>query len=126
MQGLIVYAGHLDCYERGNEILQRFLSIEVSPAQIYHVTNTVSEILSSQGDSEERILPPVDSSEILYAGIGGSMTSTREEGWKEVKLARLFRSSDCLNPNTESSYLTQSQHIAILETAKISMPKQNG
>ncbi|GHU80804.1 hypothetical protein FACS1894145_7540 [Bacteroidia bacterium] len=118
MQELMTYAGHLDCYEKGNEILQRFLSIEVSSTQIYRVTNAVSESLSSEDESTERILPPVSSSEVLYAGVDGSMISTREEGWKEVKLARLFRSSDCLNPNTDNFYLTQSQYIAHFGNSK--------
>ena len=112
MQELMVYAGHLDCYERGNEILQRFLSVEVSSTQVYRVTNAVSETLLPEEESSERILPPVSSSEVLYVGVDGSMISTREDGWKEVKLARLFRSSDCLNPNTDASYLSQSQYIA--------------
>ncbi|GHV28367.1 hypothetical protein FACS1894176_10890 [Bacteroidia bacterium] len=118
MQELMVYAGHLDCYERGNEILQHFLSIEVSPAQIYRVTNAVSESLSSEDDSTERTLPPISSTEVLYAGVDGSMISTRKEGWKEVKLARLFRSSDCMNPNTNVSYLSQSQYIAHFGNSK--------
>jgi hypothetical protein len=48
----------------------------------------------------------------VYAEADGSMTSTREEGWKEVKLARLFKSGACLNPNTESAWLQQSQYVA--------------
>lgn len=126
MQELMVYAGHLDCYERGNEILRHFLSIEVSPAQIYRVTNSISESLSSEDGSTERILPPVSSAEVLYAGVDGSMISTREEGWKEVKLARLFRSSDCLNPNTKNSYLSQSQYIAHFGNSKDFCAKAEG
>jgi hypothetical protein len=31
----MVYAGHQECYAKGNEILQHFPSIEISASQIY-------------------------------------------------------------------------------------------
>lgn len=112
MQELLVYAGHLECYEKSNEILSHFLSVQVSPAQVYRVTTSISESLKSEDGSEERTLAAVSNSDVLYVGVDGSMISTWEEGWKEVKLARLFRGSDCLNPNTENSCLTQSQYVS--------------
>lgn len=118
MQEKLVYAGHLECYEKSNEILSHFLSVSVSPTQVYRVTTAVSESLKAEDGGEERILPPVSNTDVLYAGVDGSMISTREEGWKEVKMARLFRGSDCLNPNTENSYLTQSQYVSHLGSSK--------
>jgi hypothetical protein len=46
------------------------------------------------------------------------MLCTREESWKEVKVGRLFKGSDCLNPNSNSSYPTASQYTACLGTGK--------
>jgi hypothetical protein len=60
----------------------------------------------------ERLLPPLSKEDVLCVEIDGSMICTRnKESWKEIKLARLFRGSDCLNPNSESSYLTDSQYV---------------
>ena len=112
MQELMTYAGHLDCYAKSDEILNRFLSVEVSVSQVYRVTNSVSERLREEENDGERLLAAVSKAEVLYVEADGSMISTREEGWKEVKLARLFKSSDCLNPNTESACLQQSQYVA--------------
>jgi Uncharacterised protein family (UPF0236). len=112
MQEIMSYAGHLECYEKCNEIIGHFLSIEVSPSQVYRVTTFISEQLEEEERTASRILPPIEKEDVLYAEVDGSMISTREEGWKEVKLARLFKGSDCLNPNSESSYLAQSQYIA--------------
>ena len=49
----------------------------------------------------------------MYVEIDGSMIPTREndEPWKEVKLGRLFRGADCLNPNTDDAYLLDSQYV---------------
>jgi hypothetical protein len=118
MQELMVYAGHLDCYAKSDEILNRFLSVNVSPSQVYRVTNYISEQLIEEEKETERFLPPVSKEEILYVEADGSMISTRTEGWKEVKLARLFKSSDCLNPNTESAWLQQSQYVAHFGNSK--------
>ena len=112
MQELMVYAGHLECYDRCNEVLERFLSIEVSAAQVYRVTNKVSESLIEEQDQTERLLSPIEKSDVLYAEMDGSMVCTREDGWKEVKLGRLFKGSDCLNPNSEHACLSQSQYVA--------------
>jgi hypothetical protein len=117
MQELMTFAGHLDCYEKCDEILEHFLSVKVNSSQVYRVTNYVSEQLVGE-DEDERLLPAVAKDEVLYVEADGSMLSTREEGWKEVKLARLFKSSDCLNPNTESAYLTHSQYVAHFGNSK--------
>lgn len=118
MQELVTYAGHLDCYSKSDEILNRFLSVEVNPCQVYRVTNFISEQLSDEDIVGERLLPLLTRDEVLYVEADGSMISTREEGWKEVKLARIFKSSDCLNPNTESAWLQQSQYVAHFGNSK--------
>jgi hypothetical protein len=59
----------------------------------------------------ERTLPPVSQTDVPYVGTDGSMICTRNrESRKEIKPASLFRGSDCLNPNSDSSYLTGSQY----------------
>jgi hypothetical protein len=119
MQELMVYAGHLDCYVKSNEILSQFLSIQVSAGQVYRVTDCVGEQLKEESGRIERIMPPVSKEDYLYVEIDGSMLCTREsEPWKEVKLGRIFKGSDCLNPNTTSSYLCRSQYVAHLGTSR--------
>jgi hypothetical protein len=76
------------------------------------VTDHVSESLKAEDEKAERTLPPVSQTDVLYVEIDGSMICTRnKESWKEIKLARLFRGSDCLNPHSDSSYLTNSQYV---------------
>jgi hypothetical protein len=113
MQELMVYAGHLDCYKKCDEILEKFTLVKVNPPQVYRVTDHVSESLKGEDLKKERILPPVSKEDILYVEIDGSMipTRTNDEPWKEIKLGRLFRDADCLNPNTENSYMLASQYV---------------
>jgi hypothetical protein len=112
---LMAYAGHLECYAKSHEIIERFTSVEVSPSQVYRVTDYVSESLKEEESKVDRTLPPLSNEDTLYVEIDGSMICTREENsWKEVKLGRLFKGSDCINPNSNASYLQESQYVVHL------------
>jgi hypothetical protein len=113
MQELMVFAGHLDCYVKCNELLEKFISVEVSSSQVYRVTDYVSESLREEDRKIERTLQPISKTDVLYVEIDGSMISVRkdDEPWKEVKLGRIFRGEDCLNPNSEASCLSDSQYV---------------
>ena len=113
MQELMTYAGHLDCYGRCEETIEKFTTVKVHPSQIYRVTDYVSESLAGEDLKTERTLHPLSNEDVLYVEIDGSMIQTRknDEPWKEVKLCRLFRDVDCLNPNSDASYLVDSQYV---------------
>jgi hypothetical protein len=113
MQELMTYAGHSDCYGKCDEMIEKFTLVKVNPSQVYRVTDHVSESLADEDLKFERTLQPVSKQDVLYVQMDGSMIPTRkdDEPWKEVKLGRLFRGSDCLNPNSTSSYLQDSQYV---------------
>ncbi|MDR1224984.1 MAG: hypothetical protein LBL07_19215 [Tannerella sp.] len=115
MQALITYAGHLECFAKSGEIPEKFTRVKVSPSQVYRVTDRVGESLEEEEKQTERILPPLSKEDVLYVEIDGSMLCTREkEPWKEVRPGRLFKESDCLNPDSNSFYLSASQYAARL------------
>jgi hypothetical protein len=116
LQGLMIYAGQLDCYDNCNEVLQQFLNIEVNAAQVFRVTNTYGEAIAEKMEPEQNL--PLKKEEVLYAGADGSMILTREEGWKEVKLGRLFKASDCLHMSENRGWIKHSQYIAHLGNSR--------
>src|SRR5258707_14482850 len=96
LQELMVYAGQLDCYERSNKVLEKFIDIEVSTTQVYLVTDCngkASETLVNESHS----LEPVKKDEVLYVQADGYMVLTREKGWKEVKVGMMFTSGACID-----------------------------
>jgi len=109
----MVYAGQLDCYERCNDVLARFLDIEVSATQVYLVTDCYGKLAEKEVNIS-RSLAPINKEEVLYAEVDGSMLLTREAGWKEVKVGRMFASSSCIDPNGKSSWIRHSQYVAHL------------
>lgn len=111
MQELMVYAGQMDSYGNCNEVIKKFIDIEVSPAQVYRVADLYgSEV--GKGLNEESILEPVRKDEVLYAQADGSMILTREKGWGEVKLGRVFKSSNCIHADEKPGWISNSQYIA--------------
>jgi len=117
MQELMVYAGQLDCYERCNEVIREFTDVEVSTTQIYRLTDKYGTELEKEVNKEV-VLPSLKQQETLYVQADGSMLQTREEGYKEVKVGRLFKSSDCMHSTGKAGWIKTSQYVAHLGNSK--------
>lgn len=50
--------------------------------------------------------------EKLYVQVDGSMLLTREDGWKEIKLGRVFKSSSILPQSTNRQLIKESEYVA--------------
>ena len=114
---MLVYAGQLDCYERCNVILEKFIDIQVSASQVYLVTDCYGKAAEKEVNVC-RSLEPVKKEEVLYVEADGSMLLTRDEGWKEVKVGRMFTSGSCIDPNGKLSWIRHSQYVAHLGNNK--------
>src|SRR5215210_2382913 len=113
MQELMVYAGHLDSYKKSNEVIKQFTQVEVNAAQVYRVTDMYGQAVGKTNVTE-RTMTPVKQEETLYAELDGSMIFTREEGWKEGKVGRIFKSGDCIRIDEKPGCIRHSQYLAYL------------
>jgi len=116
LQELMVYAGQLDSYERCNEVISEFINVEVSVAQVYRLTDAYGKAVEQH--NKECALTPVKQGDVLYAQADGSMLLTREEGWKEVKVGRVFKSSDCIHAEQKAGRISHSHYVAHLGNSK--------
>jgi len=116
MQELMVYAGHLNCYEKCNEIIKEFTAVEVSAAQVYRVTDTYGEQMGKEMEKTECTLPPVRKADVLYAELDGSMIFVRKKGWKETKVGRLFKASDSIRIDGKPCCISHSQYLGDSKT----------
>jgi Uncharacterised protein family (UPF0236) len=107
----------LDSYEKSNEVLNEMLQIEVSDTQIYRVTDFYGKAVAASV-IEEPVLSPLKADEVLYVEADGSMILTREAGWSEVKVGRLFKSRDCLHAVGKAGWISHSQYTAHLGSHK--------
>lgn len=112
LQELMVYAGTLDCYGRCAEIIEKFISVPVSETQVYRLTDVYGAQVGESVDVTRRTEPPLASADVLYVEADASLILTREQGWKEVKVGRLFKASDCLHAEGKPGLITHSQYVA--------------
>ncbi len=113
----MVYVGQMDCYENCNEVLEKLSGIKVGATQIYRVTDLYGKGTEDSVDAE-RTLTPLEQNEVLYVETDGSMVLTRQEGWKEVKVGRFFKSSDCIHAEAKPGWISNSQYVAQLGNSK--------
>jgi hypothetical protein len=113
LQETMAYVGQMECYEKCPEIIEKTIGIKVGHSQIHRVADAYGKALE-KGIETTRTLPPLESKEVLYVEVDGSMIFTRNDGWKEVKVGRVFKSSDCIDPNGKQSWIRRSQYLAYL------------
>ncbi|HRO46920.1 hypothetical protein [Agriterribacter sp.] len=91
--------------------------MEVSVSQVYLVTDCYGKLAETEVNVS-RSLEPVKKDEVLYVQADGSMLLTRDEGWKEVKVGRMFTSGSCIDPNGKSGWIRHCQYVAHLGNSK--------
>ena len=108
----LVFLGQLDCYERASEIAEFVMNVKTNDTAIYRLTDEIgslSESLISDHDFRQKL--DLKQDEELYVQCDGSMLLTREQGWKEVKLGRVFRSSSILPQDTNRQWVKESEYV---------------
>ncbi len=123
MQEKMVLIGQNDCYDIGSEQLSSLLLVSINPMQLFRVTNRYGKLLEEDkvlnvNAIEEESLG-IDKQECVYAMVDGSMLFTREEKWKEVKVGRIFKESDCLEVGGERGWIKNSLYETYLGNASI-------
>jgi hypothetical protein len=113
----MVYVGQMDCYQTCSEVLEKLSGVRVGATQIYRLTDLYGKDIEDRVDTE-RVLTPLKQNEALYMQVDGSMILTREESWKEVKVGRFFKSSDCIHADSKQGWISNSQYVAQLRSSK--------
>ena len=101
------------CYGKASEEISLILGLPVSDSQIHRLTNDYGERIARLLDEEQ---PPavLTDDEVVYAEADGSMIFTRESGWQEVKVGRVFPQTNCLKLNNQRGLISQSEYVAHL------------
>jgi len=107
----------MDCYENCSDVLEKLSGVQVSVTQIYRLTDLYGKQIEDTVNAE-RPLTPLKAEEVLYVQADGSMILTREESWKEVKVGRFFKSSDCIHAGAKQGWISNSQYVAHLGSSR--------
>lgn len=121
LQELSCHMGQEEVYEQAHLLLSKYLRICVSSKQIERLCNTHGEELAQHLYAER-----VDQgrSSKVYSMVDGSMIFTREGGWKEVKLGRIFEQEDHLELNhSKRCWIKDSQYVADMDSLRSFLDK---
>jgi hypothetical protein len=119
LQEQVSYVGQKETFEEGSETLKRLTGIEVSNMQIQRVSEHYGQCIEEATEEllKEDSLPKqaqVDSSKITYGMTDGSMVLTKEDGWKEIKLGRVFNADENVPVTEERHWIKESKYCAYL------------
>lgn len=114
MQEQMVWSGQLLVYEDASEMLRRLLRVAVDSSQIFRVSDTYGCLVGEELAEEEATLG-VSGEDRLYVEADGSMVLS-DEGYKEVKVGRTFRQSDCREKASKEDrgHIARSDYVAQL------------
>lgn len=109
----IVFIGQMDSYEKGSEIALHLLNLQVSDSKIYRLTDEIGGQAENWLE-EEDLRSELSEDGVIYGQMDGSMLLTRESGWKETKLGRVFGSEDIYQETDNRNWLKNSEYVAHL------------
>jgi hypothetical protein len=109
---LLVYVGQKEVYGQGAELIEKLLRIRGNSMQLHRLTNKYGEEVSTVLAEES----PQEESDRVYAMLDGGMVLTREEGWKEVKIGRVFTEGSNVAECGTRNWIRHSEYAAHLGT----------
>jgi len=108
--------GQSQVFEDGEELFLKMMGISVSSTQIQRVSECYGEHIEVQHQryiEEGKSAPAIadKNNDTVYVMLDGSMLFTREEGWKEIKVGRVFAKKDCIEVQEKRNEIVKSQYI---------------
>ena len=125
-QEVMCYIGQQKVYQEAEAILKKLNGLVISAKQIENVCRYYGQGLEdaqqqaiTQGGKDKKVVHR----ERCYAMLDGGMLLTREEKWKEMKLARLFNCSESIEISKNRGYIGDSTYLAHLGNHKAFLKK---
>ena len=117
LQELACYSGQQAVFEEASQMLNFIGGIKINAKQIerichFHGQQIEESIQEKIKTGEDKIYP--DREKPYYVMVDGSMYFTREEKWKEIKLARIFRDEDNIQISRHRGMITKSEYVCHL------------
>lgn len=117
LQNQMCYLGQELVYADASETLERLLGIKTNAKQIERVCHHYGDVIESQiqnSIAKGGTPPQLTDGKKYYAMLDGSMLLTREEKWKEIKLARIFSAEQKVSVSKGRNCIGTSTYVAHL------------
>jgi hypothetical protein len=127
MRILICVLGQSKVYEEASELIRDILNVDISAPQIQRVCNYYGEQINPlvKGNFETVIpkLETKDKRDPTYVMMDGSMIYTRADGWREMKLGRIFHGSQIVDIQQSRREIQESIYVSHLGSVEEFLPK---
>lgn len=127
MRTLCCLLGQSAVYEEASELFAEMLGIELCAPQIQrvctHYGHTVDDLITANCESVIPRLEAGHAHDKVYVMLDGSMVFTRDDGWRELKLGRLFRDSQVVNIQPKRREVMESVYVSHLGSIETFLPK---
>ncbi len=128
MQETMCFLGQQLVFEQASEMLSIMKGTDVNPKQIERVCHHYGGVLEEeiQRDIKEGKIKEyglAEKEQTHYVMTDGAMFLTREQGWKEIKMARIFKSENNVQINNDRKIIAESKYVAHLGSNKEFFPK---
>jgi hypothetical protein len=127
-QEVMCYVGQYLVFADAEELINNFTDANFNAKQIERVCHRYGQCIEDQDleNIEVNGYEEVNSSQANkthYVQLDGAMFFTREQGWKEIKLGRVFEQQDIVKISDKRTLLTNSQYVSHLGSSKDFLPK---
>ena len=128
MQSLVCLLAQHVVFEGASSLLKEILGIDLSGKQIQRVSEWYGAELdpiieANHSEYIPQLSEPKTKDERTYVMMDGSMIYTREEKWKEMKLARLFHESQNVGIQKDRNEIVKSVYVSHLGSIDQFCPK---
>ena len=127
MRGLLCLLGQSVVYEEASELVDEMMGIEICAPQIQrvctHYGNTIDCLVKANCGSVIPRLEAGKKQDKVYIMVDGSMIYTRDQGWRELKLGRLFHESQVVNIQPGRREVMESVYVSHLGSVEEFFPK---
>ena len=110
-QEYCTYMGQQNVFEEAEQTIKKSTGQQVNAKQIERLVHSYGEYWEQRQGVEDALEV---NEEMHYGMMDGGMILTREDDWKEMKLARIFPAKSHVETEKSKNLITQSQYVAHL------------
>ena len=103
--------GQQNVFEEAGQMIEKLTGQQVTAKQIERLVHSYGDLL---GQRQEKEGPLAIDEQLHYGMMDGGMILTREDDWKEMKLARIFSAKSHMETGKSKDLILQSHYVAHL------------
>ncbi len=114
LQENLCLLGQSEVFEDGSALLKKLLGLTMSAKQIQRVSESYGALIEEKELNsivKEEGLKAEKENDLTYVMLDGSMIFTREEGWKEIKVGRIFSAESIVQVQEKRKEITESLYV---------------